>query len=330
MYTGDCSEPATTALRRRARPVRRGGADDDVAALGLVCWRLGQLHEAAQHFAREARHFRDLDAARAEAVSHTNLGVVHRALGRPGDAIRTLGGALPIHLHDGNKFSETVALNGLSGAYTDLGDTVTGRLLAHTALAAARTLRNRALEANAHLALGAAQERAQRSAEAADSYREALRLAELVNDRFPQAAALVGLATAQARLDPRAALRTAEDAVTLSREARFRMLEGCALDALARVRVRLGESRTALESGHAALAVHRETGHRPGEARSHLALGHAQAALGARSRAFGHWRESLRLSRAMADGGSSAPAVSPVLPVRPAERRTQDETAGQR
>ncbi|MFE7560864.1 BTAD domain-containing putative transcriptional regulator [Kitasatospora sp. NPDC057500] len=329
MHTGDCFEAAAARLRRPG-PGRREDADDDLATLGLVCWKLGRLHEAAEHFTQVARYFHDLDAARAEAVSHTNLGVVHRALGRPGDAIRVLGDTLPLHLRDGNRFSETVALNGLSGAYTDLGDTVTGRLLAHTALDAARTLRNRALEANAYLALGAAQERAHQPADAADSYQEALRLAESVNDRFPQAAALVGLATVQARLDPRAALRTAEHAVEFSREARFRMLEGCALDALARVRVRLGESRTALESGRAALAVHRETGHRPGEARSHLALGHAQAALGARSRAFGHWRESRRLSRAMAVGRTAAPAVSPVLPVRPAERRTCDETAGRR
>lgn len=120
-----------------------------------------------------------------------------------------------------------------------------------------------------------------------------------MNDRFPQVAALVGLATVQACLEPQAALRTAERAVTLSREAEFRMLEGCALNVLACVRVRLGESRTALEIGRDALAPHRETGHRPGEARSQLALGYAQSALGARSEAVEHWREVLRLSRAM-------------------------------
>ncbi|MFB7472828.1 BTAD domain-containing putative transcriptional regulator [Kitasatospora sp. NPDC056184] len=299
MYTGDCFDLATADRLRSARPGRREEPDEDIAVLGLVCWKLGRLHEAAAYFTQVARHFRELDADRAEAVSYTNLGVVHRALGRPEDAIRVLGGTLPAHLRSGNKFSETVALNALSGAHTDLGDHATGRLLARTALAGARTLRNRALEANAQLALGAAQERAQRPSDAADSYREALRLAESVHDSFPQAAALVGLATVQAGREPRAALRTAERAVALSREARFRMLEGCALDALTRARLRLGESRTALESGHAALAVHRETGHRPGEARSQLALGHAQSALGARGRAFEHWREARRLSRAM-------------------------------
>ncbi|MFE6052075.1 BTAD domain-containing putative transcriptional regulator [Kitasatospora sp. NPDC056446] len=271
----------------------------DVTVRGLVCWKLGRLHEAAEHFSRVARLFHGLDSTDEEAVSHTNLGVVHRALGRPRDTIRMLGETLPIHLGTGNRFSESVALNCLSGAYTDLGDHATGRLLAHTALAAAQALRDRALEAHALLALGAAQARAHDPADAADSYREALRRAEVADDRFPQAAALVGLAAIQAHREPRTALHTAERAVALSREAEFRMLEGCALDVVARVRVRLGESRTALEVGRDALALHRQTGHRPGEVRSQLALGYAQSALGARSKAFGHWREARRLSRAM-------------------------------
>ncbi|MEV6978088.1 BTAD domain-containing putative transcriptional regulator [Kitasatospora sp. NPDC093806] len=285
--------------RELARPDHGAGTADEVTNLGLVCWKLGRLHEAAAHFEHAARLFHGLDSAGGEAISHTNLGIAYRALGRPRDAIRVLGETLPVHLRHGNRLSETVALSCLSGAYTDLGDHSTGRLLAHTALTAAQALRNRRLEANALFALGAAQERAHELTGAADSFREALHLAEIVNDRFPQVSALVGLATVQACLDPQAALRTAERAVELSREAEFRMLEGCALNALARVRVRLGESRAALEIGRDALALHRETGHRPGEARSQLALGHAQSALGVRGEAFEHWREVLRLSRAM-------------------------------
>ncbi|MFF2042955.1 BTAD domain-containing putative transcriptional regulator [Kitasatospora sp. NPDC058170] len=294
--------PAYDHLSQAHELTRRGsgaGTADDLTDLGLVCWKLGRLHEAAEHFSHAARLSHDLNSAGAEAKSRNGLGIAHRALGRPGDAIRVLGEALPIHLRNGDKHGEAQALSCLSGAYTDLGDHSTGRRLAHTALAAAQALRDRGPEADALLALGAAQERAQEPTEAADSYRAALHLAEVVNDRFPQAAALAGLATVQACLEPRAALRTAERAVALSREAEFRMLEGCALNALACVRIRLGESRTALEIGRDALAVHRETGHRPGEARSLLALGYAQSALGAPGRAFGHRREALRLSRAM-------------------------------
>ena len=294
--------PAYDHLSQARELTRSGngaGTADDVANLGLICWKLGRLHEAAEHFSSVARLCRDVDPTGGEAVSHTGLGIVHRALGRPREAIRVLGETLPIHLRNGDRASETVALSCLSGAYTDLGDHSTGRLLARTALAAAQALRDRRLEADAFLALGAAQERAHAPTDAAESYREALRLAEVVNDRFPQVAALVGLATVQACREPQAALPVAERAVTLSREAGFRMLEGCALNVLACVRVGLGDSRTALETGREALAVHRETGHRPGEARSQLALGQAQSALGARSEAFEHWREVLRLSRAM-------------------------------
>ncbi|MFD7450675.1 BTAD domain-containing putative transcriptional regulator [Kitasatospora sp. NPDC059827] len=295
--------PGDRPGHRSSSPDRCGdgptGSIDTRTTLGLVSWKRGRLHEAAEHFAQVARQHRTLDSAGAEAIAHTNLGIVHRALGRPGEAIRALGETLPVHLRHGNRFSESVALNCLSGAYTDLGDHTTGRLLAHTALAAGRALGDRALEANALLALGAAQERAGDPAGAADSYREARLLAESADDRFPLVAALVGLAAVQAAPEPRAALRTAEHAVTLAREAGFRMLEGCALTALAGVRVRLGESRRALELGRDALAVHRDTGHRPGEARSQLALGLAQSALGAPGEAIGHWREALRLARSM-------------------------------
>ncbi|WP_188295072.1 BTAD domain-containing putative transcriptional regulator [Streptomyces sp. CBMA156] len=276
---------------------------DDLTRLGLICWKLGRLHEATGHFSQVAQLFRTLDQADGEAVAHTNVAIVHRTLGRPGDAIRVLGETLPIHLRSGNRFSESVALSCLAGAHTDVGDHATGRVLAHTALAAAQALRNRALEANALLALGAAQEHAPDPTDAADSYREAIRLAEAANDRFPLVAALVGLATVQAGPDPRAALRTAERAVALAREAEFRVLEGRALDALACVRVRLGEARTALELGQDALDLHRATGHRPGEARSRLTLGYAQSALGARGEATGHWRAAVRLSRAMGRRG---------------------------
>ncbi|MER5864079.1 BTAD domain-containing putative transcriptional regulator [Kitasatospora sp. NPDC002040] len=283
-----------------ARPGSGSESGDDVVNLGLICWKLGRLPEAAEHFTRAGRLFRELDSPCGEAVSHTHLGIVQRALGRPKDAIRVLGETLPVHLKNGNRLSEAMALSCLSGAYTDLGDHSTGSVLAHTALAAAQALHNRGLEADAHLVLGAAQERAGDPAAAAGSYREALHLAEVVNDRFPLAAALVGLATVQAGPEPQAALRTAERAVLLAREAGFRMLEGCALNVLACVRLRLGETGTALETGRDALVLHRGTGHRPGEARSQLALGRVQSALGAPDQAVTHWREALRLSRGTA------------------------------
>ncbi|MFB7950171.1 BTAD domain-containing putative transcriptional regulator [Kitasatospora phosalacinea] len=299
--------------RRRLSDVaaarQRGPHPDDITVLGLICWKLGRLPEAAEHFAHAARALDPLGGggsadrldgpADREAIARTNLAVVRRALGQPGEAIRGIGEALPVHRRHRNRFSEAVALTCLSSAHTDLGDHPTGQLLAHGALTAARAVRNRALEANAQLALGTAHFRAHRPAEAAAAHREALRLAEAAGDRHPQAAALSGLAAALLDTDPRAALRCAEDALGLAREAGFRMLEGDALTVLARVRTRLGEPRTALSLGADALALHRATGHLPGEARTRLVLALAAAALGADADAVRHRREALRAARTM-------------------------------
>ncbi|WP_404869135.1 BTAD domain-containing putative transcriptional regulator [Kitasatospora griseola] len=275
------------------------GHPDDLTVLGLICGKLGRLRQAAEHFARAARLHHDCGAYAEEAVDRTNLAVVRRALGRPADAVRLLDATLPMHRSTGNTFSEAVALTCLSGARTDLGDPAAGRLLARAAITAARGVRHPALEAGAHLALAAAQERAHRRADAAAGYREALRLAEAAADRHPQAVALIGLATTRSDSDPQAALPHVESALRLTRAAGFRMLEGNALTALTCVRTRLDQPRAALDSGHRALAVHRETGHLPGEVRALLALGRAQSALGAPGLAVGHWREALRLSRGM-------------------------------
>ncbi|RAJ31202.1 DNA-binding SARP family transcriptional activator [Kitasatospora sp. SolWspMP-SS2h] len=299
-------------------PPSAGPHPDDITVLGLICGKLGRLSEAAEHFAHAARLLGPaapgLDGpADREAIARTNLAVVQRALGRPGEAIRVIGETLPVHRRHRNRFSEAVALTCLSSAHTDLGDHATGQLLAHTALAAARTVRNRALEANAHLALAAAHARAHRPAEAAAGHREALRLAEAAGDRHPQAVALTGLAAALLDTDPRAALRTAEHALVLAREAEFRVPEGDALTVLARVRVRLGDPRAALALGTDALALHRASGHRPGEVRARLALALAATALstgpGTSTASAGaadavrHRREALRIVRAA--GGTS-------------------------
>ncbi|MFE1321248.1 BTAD domain-containing putative transcriptional regulator [Kitasatospora phosalacinea] len=288
---------------------QRGPHPDDITVLGLICWKLGRLPEAAEHFAHAARALDPLGGdgsadhpdgpADRKAIARTNLAVVQRALGRPGEAVRGIGEALPVHRRHRNRFSEAVALTCLSCAHTDLGDHATGQLLAHGALTAARAVRNRALEANAQLALGTAHFRAHRSAEAAAAHREALRLAEAAGDRHPQAAALSGLAAALLDTDPRAALRCAERALGLAREAGFGMLEGDALTVLAHVRTRLGEPRAALALGTDALALHRTTGHLPGEARTRLVLALAAAALGADADAVRHRREALRAARTM-------------------------------
>ncbi|MFC9848835.1 BTAD domain-containing putative transcriptional regulator [Streptomyces sp. NPDC060223] len=275
------------------------GAAEDLVNLGLICWKLGRLQEAVAHYTQAARIWDELDSTGSAAIARTNLGVVHRAMGRPAEAITLLDRALVLHARSGNKTSETVALSCLSTAHSDTGDHVRGLRLAQEAVASAQALQNRRLSANAWFSMGAAQERAGRP-EAADSYRLALHLAGTVDDRFPQASALLGLATLALRQDePEEALAHAGQALALAREAEFGVLEACARHVLALARVLLGDSRAAVEEARRALEMHRRTGHRPGEARSHMVLGCAFAARGEPDRAFGHRRKALLLFRQM-------------------------------
>lgn len=275
-------------------------APDDVTSLGLICWKLGRLREAADHHAHAARLFAESGSPDREAVSRTNLGIVYRALGRPREVIQLLGETFKVHERDGNRTSATVALSCLSSAHSDVGDHASGLVVARISLASAQAMGNKRLEANALFSMGAAHESAGNPQAAAERYQQAIRLAESVDDRYPEVYALIGLATAHLRLDrPEDAATAVEQALATAREAEFRMLEGNALNVLAALSLRRGQIEAALSHAREALALHRDTGHRPGAARSHLALGGAYAATGEGSLAVAHWRASVTLLREM-------------------------------
>lgn len=67
----------------------------------------------------------------------------------------------------------------------------------------------------------------------------------------------------------------AGQALTLARDHSFRVVEGRALTALCETAEAEEAHGTAVELGEEALAVHRETGHRLGEARTLMALARA-------------------------------------------------------
>jgi len=123
--------------------------------------------------------------------------------------------------------------------------------------------------------------------------------------RFPQVSALIGLATVQLRRDQVGeALPNVDLAIRLAVEAELPVLEGNALNVLACLRLRQGRASAAITAATSALALHRRTGHRPGEARGHLALGAAYSALSRPVEAVAERRAGLRLRRAMGVPGA--------------------------
>lgn len=88
-------------------------------------------------------------------------------------------------------------------------------------------------------------------------------------ERYPEVAALVGLAVAGRHLGEAEAARChAEQALALAHQAGYRLLEGDARTALGAVELDRGHGGRAVELARQALAAHRRTGYRPGERRA--------------------------------------------------------------
>jgi DNA-binding SARP family transcriptional activator len=127
-------------------------------------------------------------------------------------------------------------------------------------------------------------------------HQQALRQARQAETRYPEVAALVGLAAAHQGLDqPEQAGACAWQALTLAREASYRVLEGQALTTLADLHRSLGRLDQAIEHAQQALAIHRDTGHRLGEARTLLVLGHVLRDIGGAEAGLPQWEEALAL-----------------------------------
>jgi mannose/cellobiose epimerase-like protein (N-acyl-D-glucosamine 2-epimerase family) len=94
-------------------------------------------------------------------------------------------------------------------------------------------------------------------------------------------------------------------ATTHDREAGYRILEGHACSALAEVQLACGRPGQAAEHAREALAVHRKTGHRLGEARTLRILGQANRRTEGTDAALPHWHAALAI---LADAGATPEA----------------------
>jgi hypothetical protein len=117
---------------------------------------------------------------------------------------------------------------------------------------------------------------------------------------------MVGLATANRHLDRLdQATEQAVQVLELARGAGYRIVEGHAGSALAEVQLACGRPGQAAEHAREALAVHRETGHRLGEARTLRVLGHAIRRTEGTNAALPHWHAAL----AILDDAGATPEV---------------------
>ncbi|MFI7470155.1 tetratricopeptide repeat protein [Nonomuraea sp. NPDC049646] len=241
--------------------------------LGAVHARLGRLESAHRHLTQAL----GLRPADTDGMISRNLGEVCHLLGRFDEALQHLSIARARSEAAGSSAVLLPCLVNLAEVHCELGDHDAARSLAERALAVSRDLGDRLSEALAHNSLGTVCGRSGRRAEAAEHHRRALHLAGDMHLAV-RAAALIGLAgavdsgTGSGGDSGAEAAAFAGEALLITRERSFRLLEGLAYTALAEVALAAGDRAEAVRQGHLALAVHRETGHRPGEARALRAL----------------------------------------------------------
>lgn len=103
----------------------------------------------------------------------------------------------------------------------------------------------------------------------------ALGLSQELGNRYTQCRALVALAAAH-QLVPNGsttARASVDQALALAWSGGYRILEGQARTRSAEIWLAAGDPGRAAVEAEQALAIHRATGHRPGEARTHALLG---------------------------------------------------------
>ena len=284
---------ATVSLRSgRTRKAAEEFADtvallrttDNVAALAnnlgnlsLVLRQLGELRQAAERYAEAIAIFRRIGSRYAEAVSLGNLGTIHHDLGELDTARDQLTQALAMHREIGDRGSEADTLSGLAAVHLDLGATAAALELAREAVALARHGDNHYSEAHALQVLADVSAHGGDRQAALELHREARLLATRTGNRHLEIGTMIGIAMDHrllGQLDHAAA--HADDALSLTRQAGYLLLEGRSLTARAEIELARERWDLAEDFARTALASHRRTGHRPGEDRTQIVLDSAQ------------------------------------------------------
>ncbi len=314
-------------LERAMELDRRGGLPDGhpvvLGNLGHVLRDLGRLSESLDCLLRSERLPAALDSQYNQIQRQANLGRVRHLLGDPARAARHLRAALAMARRRGDPGSKAYVLRLQASARRDTGDLAGALELAERATGLSDQDVDEYFRAASRVTLGGVLLALGRGPEAAVTYGEALKLARERGALDLEARALLGLASVRHPLDREQAAR----ALAVARHSEYVLVEGEALTVLARGGLQHGEPAVAGAYARRALAVHRGTGHRKGQALALDLLGRAADATGEEDPAP-YWREALeifdvlgapdaavvrrRLATAGAGGGSVGTGPAPL------------------
>jgi tetratricopeptide (TPR) repeat protein/DNA-binding XRE family transcriptional regulator len=283
--------------------------------LGVATRYLGRLQEAADHQTQALALYRRLGSRQGEGQALGNLGVTDHELGRLQHAYRHLALALTLLQEAGNRFGQAYVLCTLAAVHRDAGLHAEALETAHAALAMADEISHRYIQAVAANTLASIYLRLGHDQEALDCHRQALGLARQSTTRAPEVGALLGLAAVCQRTGHQhQAIDHAQQARIIAGEAGLLILEGQAHTALACAHHALGHHHQARAHAEQALELHRQTGHRLGQARTLYLLGLVLRDTGGAQAAVTCWQQALALFTDI--GSPEADSLRGLLPTR--------------
>lgn len=255
---------ARDAFERLGRP--DGVAKSDLL-VSLAERDAGRLHDAVDHQSRALEFYRQISSRMGESHALYTLGVSNHRLGRLDQAHEYLTAALTIFHELGDRFGEAYGPCSLAAVHRDAGRYAAALREADAGLTLACEIAHRYLVAQARIVMASILQELGKDDEAERQLRRALDFARAAGARDPLTAALLGLAACR-RIPLGDAFAYAEEALDMATRAGLRVLEGDAHATLARLHQHRGGHAEAVTHARQALELHRETGHRLGEARA--------------------------------------------------------------
>jgi CHAT domain-containing protein len=273
--------------------------------MGVAQLNLGRFRDAILSFERSLEIWRARKNRWGEAVNSQNLCLTRLHLSEWREAIRCYEQLLPLLEEAGEPDIE--ALNGLGGAYINLGEPARAREYYTRSLERARVLKDTAREGallNNLAVLSADQDDL---GKALEYYGEALQVFRKRGDRYWEALLLVNRGNAYLLLgEHQRALEAFEQALPIRRELKDRKGEVNTLGNLGTARARLGDVPKALKCYEEALKIAQEVGYPAGEASSLNLLAQGHLAAGDPDRALELFAEAAALQRKLGNRGGLA------------------------
>lgn len=252
----DALERAISLARAEGDPAIEGTAHGN---LGSVCADRGLLGRARAHLLAELSLLRLAPSRYRQANAVADLGLVLGQLGEFTAAIEAHREGLRLAEDLGHRSLQAHAEINLAAGYLSLGRLEEAAARARQAIVVAVNLRLRGIQAEALSVLAAVEDAPAR-------HEQAVRAAHESGD----SRTLVEVLTRRAERGTR--MSDVDAALAVAREHGYRVFEARALCAAAAVHLSDGRVTEAAEFARAALALCRETGHRPGEDRASALL----------------------------------------------------------